>query len=111
MRRRRHTPNFTHGQLHFCIAMTGSLYLTLYCLPVTSTGYRPRTFVPSRLGVVGLNQLPDSAAQKFRHGFGARPDLEFFVDAADVGVDGFVADAQLVGDLFAVEPAGRGLAR
>jgi hypothetical protein len=42
--------------------------------------------------------------EEFGHGFGAGADLEFFVDAADVGVDGFVADAEFVGD-FLVEEA------
>ncbi len=41
--------------------------------------------------------------QKFGHGFGAGADLELLVDAADVGVDGLVADAQFVGDLLVEE--------
>lgn len=39
-------------------------------------------------------------AEEFGDGFGAGADLEFFVDAADVGVDGFVADAEFFGDLL-----------
>jgi hypothetical protein len=37
---------------------------------------------------------------KFGDGFGPRPHLQFFVNAADVGVDGFVADAEFVGDFL-----------
>ena len=43
-----------------------------------------------------------SASEEFGHGFGAGADLQFFVDAADVSVDGFVADAHFLGD-FLVE--------
>src|SRR5260221_2493045 len=39
-------------------------------------------------------------SQKLCDRFGPRPDLKFFVDAADVGVNGFVADAKLLGDFF-----------
>lgn len=45
-----------------------------------------------------------SAAQEFGHRLGARAHLELFVDAPDVGVHGFVADAEFLGD-FLVEKA------
>jgi hypothetical protein len=37
---------------------------------------------------------------KFRHRFRPRPHLQFFVNAADVGVDGLVADAEFVRDFL-----------
>jgi len=40
------------------------------------------------------------ALQEFGDGFGAGSDLEFFVDAPDVGVDSLVADAEFLGDFF-----------
>ena len=39
-------------------------------------------------------------SQKLCDCFRPRPDLKFFVDAPDVGVNGFVADAKLLGDFF-----------
>ena len=45
-----------------------------------------------------------SALEEFGDGFGAGADLEFFVNAADVGVDGFVADAEFIGDFLVKEP-------
>ena len=41
-----------------------------------------------------------SVSEVFGDGFGAGADLEFFVDAADVGMDGFEADVKLVSDFF-----------
>ena len=38
--------------------------------------------------------------QELRDGLCASADLEFFVNAADIGVNGFVADPQLFGDFF-----------
>src|SRR5215510_7610478 len=40
------------------------------------------------------------APQELRHCLGPRPDLELFINAADVGVDRFVADAEFLGDLL-----------
>src|SRR5476651_1946467 len=43
-------------------------------------------------------------AQKFCHSLRPRPHLQFFVDAADVGVDGLVADAEFLRDLLVDQP-------
>ena len=48
----------------------------------------------------------NSPPQKFRHRFRPRPDLEFFVDAADVSVHRFVADAQFLRDFLVQEALG-----
>ena len=40
------------------------------------------------------------SSEKFSYGFGASADLQFFVDAPDVGVHRFVADAEFFGDFF-----------
>ena len=45
-----------------------------------------------------------SSAQEFSHSFSPGADLQFFVNPADVGVDGFVTDTELFGD-FLVEKA------
>src|ERR1039457_6352254 len=41
-----------------------------------------------------------SPAQKLGDGFGAGADLQFFIDAADVSMHGFVADAELLRDFL-----------
>ena len=41
-----------------------------------------------------------SATKEFGHRFGAGADLQFFVDTADVGVYGFVADAHFFRDFL-----------
>ena len=46
-------------------------------------------------------------AEVFGDGFGAGADLEFFVDAADVGVDSFEADVELVGNFFVEKSFGQ----
>jgi hypothetical protein len=58
------------------------------------TGFR------SRCG--GDSAVDRLALEEFGDGFGAGADLKFFVDAADIGMDGFVADAEFIGD-FLVE--------
>src|SRR4051794_26665830 len=45
-----------------------------------------------------------STLQELGDGFGAGPNLELFVNAADVCVDGCVADAELLGDFFVDSP-------
>jgi hypothetical protein len=132
MRRRRLTPTFTHGTLHFCIAMTGTAYPILYPQPVTSSGdSRAQSRRPKSEGAIpkprssgrgsalsawrmewthvrcygferGSEGKTISPAEELGHRFGARADLEFFVNAPDVGVDGFVADAEFLRD-FLVE--------
>src|SRR6266566_1341046 len=41
-----------------------------------------------------------SPPQEFCDRFRPRPDLELLVNSPDVGVNGFVADAKLLGDFF-----------
>src|SRR6266576_5758525 len=45
-------------------------------------------------------------SQEFGDGFRSGPDLEFFVDAADVSVHRFVADAQFLRDFLVQEALG-----
>ena len=56
-----------------------------------------------RLRTLGPGSLPRqkrSALQEFRHRLGARADLKFFVDAADIGMHRLVADFEFVGDFL-----------
>ena len=55
---------------------------------------------PEKLRLGGRFRETLLPSQEFGDGFRSGPDLEFFVDAADVGVNGFVADAKLLGDFF-----------
>ncbi len=48
--------------------------------------------------------LTASAPQELGDRFGAGADLEFFVNPADVGVDGFVTDAELFSDFLVEKP-------
>src|SRR6266545_8012470 len=88
--------------------------------PVTSSGDKvagayPGGYVkytsPSSQGGVKhegrTDSPPDSmgnhrslTAQELGDGFGPGSDLELFIDAADVGVHGFIADAELLRDLL-----------
>ena len=62
----------------------------------------------SSQGVGGLNafdfgdEVPSSALalEELCHGFGAGPDLEFFVNPADIRVNGFVADSEFLSNLL-----------
>src|SRR6266850_218366 len=48
----------------------------------------------------GAHPIAPLFSQEFGYGFGAGADLKFFVDSANIGVDGFVADAEFFGDFF-----------
>lgn len=48
----------------------------------------------------GKERSPKLLSQKFGDGFGAGADLKFFINPADIGVDGLVTDAKFFGDLF-----------
>ena len=54
-----------------------------------------RTEVRGQRSGVGL-----SGAEVFGDGLGAGADVEFFEDALDVGMDGAVADGELLGNFF-----------
>ena len=41
-----------------------------------------------------------SALQEFSDGFRPGADLQFLINPADIGVDSFVADAELLGDFL-----------
>src|SRR5260221_7590123 len=45
-----------------------------------------------------------SAPQKLCHRFRAGSDLKFLINSPDVGVHGFVADADLLGNFFIEKP-------
>ena len=51
--------------------------------------------------------IRQSKAQIFGDGFGARLDVQFFVNAPEISADGINADVQLVGDLFVSQPLGQ----
>src|SRR5436305_1047250 len=55
---------------------------------------------PRRAGALRSALSP----QKLGDGFGSRADLKFFVNAPDISVDGFVADAEFLGDFLVQKP-------
>ncbi len=65
-------------------APMGALYSDPFPLPVTITGDRIR----------------DSMLQELGDSFGPGADLKLLVNAADVGMHRFVANAQFFGDFF-----------
>ena len=46
-----------------------------------------------------MDRLDEPQFAGLRHGLRAGPDVQFFIDVADVGVDRRIADVQLFGDL------------
>ena len=114
----------SHTVTCICASTTQSIYQMPCPLPVTSSGYRqlryyifhrPILFIwdlgpitCSKTGIylvsnskTGLkNEGTPSVTQEFGDGFGPRPDLQFFVNPADIGVDGFVADFEFVGNFL-----------
>src|SRR5579862_8115655 len=87
----RTTPYCTHGN-RISASTTYSIYLTRDYRPVTNSGYmRARDYILHvPISFPGNRKRTGSAvlsAEKLGHGFGPCPDLEFFVDTADVGMD------------------------
>jgi len=123
MRRRSRTPCFTHGNLHLCINDATNLpdapsptshqfwlhTASGLCLSRTHFVYmgfgannlrRSRYLFGFRLKTSLKIAGTLSVTQEFGDGFGPRPYLQFFVNPADIGVDGFVADFELVGNFL-----------
>ena len=104
MRRRSLTPNYTHGS-----AFLHRKYVTRIAdLPLPTShqywGQAPNFLCRCNLLQVRYQRIVVLAAQEFGDRFCASPHLELLVNTADVSVHGFVADAELVGNLLVNQP-------
>jgi hypothetical protein len=86
----------THTQLHLKTSAQNHHQNTPNRLRVLSPLLGTRQNCPDAAGKILWFDLSGLSPQKFGHRFCPRADLQFFIDTADVGMDGFVADAEFI---------------